>query len=63
MGDRKDVMLHAIEDIVHCLDTGDKPQSSGEDGVAALRIAVAAQESARNHGAMRHVRDAGKADS
>jgi predicted dehydrogenase len=63
MGDRKDVMLHAIEDIVHCLDTGDKPQSSGEDGVAALRIAVAAHESARNHGAMRHVRDAGKADS
>jgi predicted dehydrogenase len=63
MGDRKDVMLHAVEDIVHCLDTGDKPQSSGEDGIAALRIAIAAHESARNHGAMRHVRDAGRADS
>ncbi|HEX6576632.1 MAG TPA: Gfo/Idh/MocA family oxidoreductase [Gemmatimonadaceae bacterium] len=47
MGDRKDVMLHAVEDIVHCLDTGDTPQSTGEDGVAALRIALAAHESSR----------------
>ena len=47
MGDRKDVMLHAVEDIVHCLKTGAAPQSSGEDGVAALRIALAARESAR----------------
>ena len=46
MGDRKNVMLHAVEDIVHCLDTGDTPQSTGEDGIAALRIALAAQESA-----------------
>jgi predicted dehydrogenase len=46
MGDRRNVMLHAVEDIVHCLDTGDTPQSTGEDGVAALRIAVAAHESA-----------------
>jgi predicted dehydrogenase len=45
MGDRKDVMLHAVEDIVHCLDTGATPQSTGEDGVAALRIALAARES------------------
>ena len=47
MGDRKDVMLHAVEDIVHCLKTGAAPQSTGEDGVAALRIALAARESAR----------------
>lgn len=47
MGDRKDVMLHAVEDIVHCLKTGAVPQSTGEDGVAALRIALAAHESAR----------------
>lgn len=46
MGDRRNVMLHAVEDIVHCLNTGDTPQSTGEDGVAALRIALAAQESA-----------------
>ena len=45
MGDRKNVMLHAVEDIVHCLDTGETPQSTGEDGVAALRIALAARES------------------
>jgi predicted dehydrogenase len=63
MGDRKDVMLHAVEDIVHCLDTGDVPQSSGEDGVAALRIGIAAQESARNHGSVRAVSDAGKPES
>ena len=47
MGDRRNVMLHAVEDIVHCLETGDAPQSTGEDGIAALRIALAAHESAR----------------
>ncbi len=45
-GDRKDVMLHAVEDVVRCLDTGEQPISSGEDGVEALRIALAAHESA-----------------
>ena len=45
MGDRKNVMLHAVEDIVYCLETGAAPQSTGEDGVAALRIALAARES------------------
>jgi predicted dehydrogenase len=44
-GDRKDVMLHAVEDIVSCLKTGVRPISSGEDGVEALRIALAAHES------------------
>lgn len=50
MGDRKDVMLHAVEDIVACLATGSAPQSSGEDGLEALRIGLAAHESARNKG-------------
>jgi predicted dehydrogenase len=45
-GDRKDVMLHAVEDLVECLKTGARPISSGEDGVEALRIALAAHESA-----------------
>jgi len=48
MGDRKNVMLHAVEDIVYCLETGATPQSTGEDGVAALRIALAARESSVN---------------
>ena len=48
MGDRKNVMLHAVEDIVHCLNTGDTPQSTGADGIAALRIALAAHESAKS---------------
>lgn len=63
LGDRKNVMLHAVEDVVHCLDSGDTPQSTGEDGLAALRIAVAAKESARSHGALRYVRDAGRSDT
>jgi Predicted dehydrogenases and related proteins len=46
-GDRKDVMLHAVEDMVECLKTGATPISSGEDGVEALRIALAAHESAK----------------
>ncbi len=47
MGDRKDVMLHAVNDIVRCLNTGGRPLSSGEDGVEALRIGRAAHEAAR----------------
>lgn len=53
MGDRRDVMLHAVEDIVHCLRTGAVPQSSGEDGLAALRIGLAAHESVRTGGVVR----------
>ena len=47
MGDRKNVMLHAVEDIVHCLTTGAQPKSSGEDGIEALRIAKASHESCK----------------
>ena len=47
MGDRRDVMLHAVNDIVRCLNTGARPLSSGEDGIEALRIGRAAHESAR----------------
>lgn len=53
MGDRRDVMLHAVEDVVRCLRTGADPQSSGEDGLEALRIGLAAHESVRTGGVVR----------
>jgi len=46
-GGMQDVLLHAVEDIVHCLTTGSEPRCSGADGVAALDIGHAVRESAR----------------
>jgi predicted dehydrogenase len=37
----KDSLLHAVEDVVNCLQTGQAPKCSGFDGVAALKIARA----------------------
>lgn len=37
----KDTLLHAVEDIVQCLQTGKTPKCTGFDGVAALKIACA----------------------
>jgi hypothetical protein len=56
MGDRKNVMLHAVEDIVRCLDTGGTPESTGDDGIEALRIALTAHDSARHNGEAKRVR-------
>jgi len=42
-----DLLLHAVEDLVRCLNEGGTPACSGEDGVAALRIASAVRRSAR----------------
>lgn len=41
-----DTLLHAVEDIVQCIQTGHAPRCSGSDGIAALRIAHAVRRSA-----------------
>jgi len=46
-GDRKNLMLHAVEDVVAVLQTGKTPASSGQDGVEAVRIAACAIQSAQ----------------
>ena len=47
LGDRRDVMLHAVEDLVASLATPRAPASVGMDGVAALAIGQAALQAAR----------------
>jgi len=47
-GGLQDVTLHAVEDLVECLKYDCKPRCSGEDGVAALEIALAALNSAES---------------
>lgn len=42
------VLLHVVEDLVRCLNEGERPRCSGEDGVAALKIALAVRDSARS---------------
>lgn len=44
-GDRRNLMLHAVEDIVECLETGKAPLCTAADGVEAARIADAAMRS------------------
>lgn len=45
-GDMRNTMLHAVEDLADALATGRAPLCTGEDGLAALRIADAARRSA-----------------
>ena len=45
-GGMGDLLRHAVEDLVHCLKMGGTPRCGGTDGVATLRIALAARESA-----------------
>lgn len=47
LGDRRDVMLHAVEDLVAAVAALRIPASSGADGVAALAIGQAALQAAR----------------
>jgi len=46
-GNRKDLMLHAVNDVVLALSTGKPVACSGEDGIQAIKIAEAAIESSR----------------
>jgi len=46
-GDRKDVMYHAVDDLVSAIQTGCPVACSGEDGLAAIQIASAAIKSAQ----------------
>jgi len=43
----RDGLLHAVEDLVRCVQRGGVPKSAAEDGLAALRIALAVRESAQ----------------
>jgi predicted dehydrogenase len=43
----KDVLLHAVKDLVCAVSQGTPPACSGRDGVAALKVAFAVRESAR----------------
>ena len=47
LGHRRDLMLHAVNDLAQALEAGRDPACTGEDGLAALRIGWAALESAR----------------
>jgi predicted dehydrogenase len=45
-GDMRNLMLHAVDDLANALATGGSPLCSGEDGLAALRIAMTARSAA-----------------
>lgn len=42
--------VRAVRDLVACIETGKQPECSGEDGVAALEVAIALRESHRQGG-------------
>ena len=46
-GDRKDVMYHAVDNLVTAIQTGNPVACTGEDGLAAIQIASAAIQSAQ----------------
>lgn len=46
-GDRRNLLLHAVEDLVHAIRNGHAPACTGRDGLIALQIGCAAQASAQ----------------
>lgn len=47
--DMRDSILHAVNDVANCVETGSRPQCDGHDAVSALRIGVLAKQSAVEH--------------
>jgi predicted dehydrogenase len=50
VGDMRNTMLHAVDDLAGALSEGRPPLCTAEDGLAALRIAIAARKSAADNG-------------
>jgi predicted dehydrogenase len=46
----RNTMLHAVDDLACAIESGRAPLCTGEDGLAALRIAMAARTSLRGGG-------------
>jgi len=46
-GNQRDLMLHAVEDLVEAVRTGRPPACTGADGLAAVAIGCAADRSAK----------------
>jgi predicted dehydrogenase len=38
-------LLNAVQELVHCMETGERPSSTGEDGVASVEMVMAIYES------------------
>ncbi len=54
-GDRRNLMLHAVEDMVGALSESRQPASSAADGIAAARIADAAMRSGGDRITLMHI--------
>jgi hypothetical protein len=46
-GDRQNVMLHAVEDLITSLKSGELPASNGHSALRTLRVSLAAQQAAQ----------------
>jgi len=47
-GGMHNVLLHAVDDLVYCLNEGGQPRCTGKDAIAALKIGLAIRESSRS---------------
>lgn len=56
-GGVRSFMVSMLQHVVDCMDGNDSPVSSGEDGLAALRVILALEESVRQNGAVVQVKN------